>query len=261
MSTATITAPTEASAHLLSMRKQRPTYKVDLAAVRAVPIPESTPTWTPTPHAELIDHVLAACQQRSLAIRKQEFSLSRDKGQMYGILVMRAESGSDFSLAMGIRNSIDKTMPVGLAAGANVLVCDNSSFSAEVVIKRRHTSGIHDALPGLVAGAIDKFLLQAQHQSATFARWKDQAIDLPTATDLIVRAAEAKIIPARAILPVRAEFAKPRHAEFGGDRVWTLYNAFTQYLTHDREELTPSRVQDSFLHMHKLVASYSDSLN
>ncbi len=260
MTTATLPTP-EASASLLSMRKKRPTFKVGLDAVRAVPVPASTATWTPTPHAELIDHVLAACEKRSLTIRKQDFSLSRDKGQMYGILVMRAEAGSDFSLAMGVRNSIDKSMPVGLAAGANVLVCDNDSFSAEVVIKRKHTTGIHDALPGLVAGAIDKFLLQAQHQSATFARWKEQAIDLPTATDLIVRAAEEKIIPCRAILPVRAEFIKPRHTEFGGERVWTLYNAFTQYLTHDRDELVPSRVQDSFLNMHKLVATYSANVN
>jgi hypothetical protein len=41
---------------------------------------------------------------------------------------------------VGLRNSHDKSFPVGIAFGSRVFVCDNAAFIADHVIKRRHTA-------------------------------------------------------------------------------------------------------------------------
>ena len=48
------------------------------------------------------------------------------------------------SLAMGFRNSIDKSMPLGICAGVTVFVCDNLALSGDFIKFRKHTSGLTD---------------------------------------------------------------------------------------------------------------------
>ncbi len=251
----TLTAPAQpATASLLSMRKKNRTNRVEEALLRTVCAPEATKSWSPIPHYELLDHVLAACDERGLTVEKREFSISRDRQQFFGVLVMKAAGDKDFTLAMGLRNSTDKSMPAGIVSGAKVMVCDNLCLCGDIRIDRKHTAGIHRDLPILIRQAVDQFVLKAGEQEQVFGSWKRHQIDLGAATNLIVQSAEAGMIPQTGILKVRREFIKPRHEEFTGDSVWTLYNAFTQYLTHDREEVAPIRAQRDFLHVHQLLA-------
>jgi hypothetical protein len=244
-----------ATGTLLSMRKTNATYRVDEALLRGVKPPEATKTWMPVAHSEMLDYVLQACEERGLVIEKRELSLSNNRQQFFGVLVMRAAAGRDFTVAMGIRNSTDKSMPAGIASGAKVLICDNLSLSGDITFFRKHTPRIHLDLPVLVRAALDRFIVQVNEQATVFDAWKRHQIDLPKATNLIVQAAEQHLIPQVGILKVRSEFIKPRHQEFQGDTVWTLYNAFTQYLTHDREEVAPIKSQRDFINMHQLLAT------
>lgn len=232
------------------------TYKVDEDTVRAVVPPVRTETWHPISHRMLLDEVLGALTERGLVIDRREFSLSRDKHQLFSIFTMRGNDAiaKDFSLALGLRNSTNKTLPAGIVSGARVFVCDNLALTGDIVIKRKHTSGIEEALPGLIRSALDQWVLKAQEQATVFNRWKTIEIDSKVATDVIVRSAEAGALPQAGILPVRREFLNPRHAEFAGNTVWGLYNAYTQYLTHDRVERAPIRSQRDFLNVHQIMA-------
>ncbi len=244
-----------ASATLISMRKHNRTYEVPEATLRQIAAPEPTKTWMPIPHATLLDHVLHACQARNLAIQRQQFTVSRDRQQFFGVLVLAGGAQTDYSVALGLRNSTDKSMPAGLATGAHVMVCDNLSLCGDIVLKHKHTSQLLAHLPVLVGQALDRFMIQAGAQATVFESWKRHQIPVEKATDLIVRAADAGVIPGFGIIPVRNEFLKPRHAEFSGETVWTLYNAFTQYMTHDRGAVSPEKTQRDYIHMHRLVVS------
>jgi hypothetical protein len=39
----------------------------------------------------------------------------------------------------GVPNSTEKSFPLGFAAGSRVFVCDNPEFSAELMVRRKHT--------------------------------------------------------------------------------------------------------------------------
>jgi len=45
----------------------------------------------------------------------------------------------DYTDAVGLRNSHDKSFPIGIAFGSRVFVCDNLAFIGDQVIRRKHT--------------------------------------------------------------------------------------------------------------------------
>ena len=62
-----------------------------------------------------------------------------NEAQFFATLDLAASIGTGVALSVGIRNSIDKTLPLGFCAGNRVFVCDNLSFSAELLVNRKHT--------------------------------------------------------------------------------------------------------------------------
>jgi hypothetical protein len=54
----------------------------------------------------------------------------------------------DYTDTVGLRNSHDKSFPIGIAFGSRVFVCDNLAFHGEHVIRRKHTVKAKRELPG-----------------------------------------------------------------------------------------------------------------
>ena len=46
----------------------------------------------------------------------------------------------DYTDTLGLRNSHDKTFPIGIAYSSRVFVCDNLAFMGDHVIRRKHTA-------------------------------------------------------------------------------------------------------------------------
>jgi len=49
----------------------------------------------------------------------------------------------DRSWAFGFRNSTNKSMAIGMAAGTNIFVCSNMIFSGDYIAFRKHTGGLN----------------------------------------------------------------------------------------------------------------------
>jgi len=63
----------------------------------------------------------------------------RQRGDRYfGILCLRVIT-ENYSDIVGLRNSHDKSFPIGVAFGSSVFVCSNLAFVADHVVKRKHT--------------------------------------------------------------------------------------------------------------------------
>ena len=120
------------------------TERVTESVVRAEPQPTFTESWHPFSHAIVLDAVAAACKKFNLTIKRKEYSI-RKNSKMFASWEVRSAAGilmtqeKEFDLAIGIRNSIDKTHSVGLCAGERITVCDNLMFSGDFVIFRKHT--------------------------------------------------------------------------------------------------------------------------
>ena len=58
---------------------------------------------------------------------------------MFATMDLTTPLADGVTLAVGVRNSIDKSLPLGFCAGSRVFVCDNLSFRSELMVHRKHT--------------------------------------------------------------------------------------------------------------------------
>jgi hypothetical protein len=119
-------------------------------------------------------------------------------------------------------------MSAGFAIGGRVFVCDNLALAGELVVMRRHTGAIIEELR-------DKLILTFHQAHQTWDlliqdRRKMQALELTDdrAHELMGRAFGQGLIAPRQFLGIGGGWQKPRHSEFEGRTLWSLYNAFTE---------------------------------
>ena len=124
------------------------TAKVSRDELKMIPVPESTRTFKPIPHHEIVDALVEALGFRYIGVVRDEYAVSPDGMKMFGVLDLEtAFDGCRF--ALGIRNANDKSMRLGLTSGLRVFVCDNLSFQGEftpVLAKHSTNFSIIDSL-------------------------------------------------------------------------------------------------------------------
>jgi hypothetical protein len=225
---------------------------VEREEVMDIPTPWPTDTWTPIAHIALVTDVEQTLRTNGLVVGNQAHSLSHDGARYFGLMeIQRSESDEDYCWVLGLRNSHDKTFPAGIAAGAQVLVCDNLSFSGEVKLARKHTRFITRDLPRLVQSAVGKLMDRWYHQDDRIGTYKLSDLDDRTAHDLVIRACDVGVVPNRTIPEVLREWRQPRHDDFEPRNVWSLFNAFTEALKGNLIEL-PRRTEA----LHGLLDNY-----
>ena len=197
--------------------------------IRGLAVPEPTATWQPVPHALVIDQVMRTVESTGLAVSERSFAIAKDGMRMFGILTLAG--GTDYATTIGIRNSHDKTFPVGLALGSRVFVCDNLAFSSEVTISTKHTRYVLDRLPRLIGEGVAKLVAKRVHQERRIELYKQEPVrGLAHLHDLVLRSYRAKAIPARAIAEVLEQYEQPKHPEFREPTMWSYFNAVTEEL-------------------------------
>jgi hypothetical protein len=233
-----------------------------------IPCPAPTDTWTPIPHAEVVDVLMKRAGARGLKIRNARFTVVNGalyptpgvrvelKGaKLFGKLDLEPIPGIDFPdgciPSLGVRNSTDKSYALSILAGARVLVCSNGILAGEYVVTRRHTSGID--LIESIDRALDMFMESVKGFSEMHARMRGQRVSVNKAKALTVDLAAAGAIPSAHILPVVREFEKPSFREFRGDRsTWGLYGA----VTHTSfKRMSPQRSADGYRILNEVLVS------
>jgi Domain of unknown function (DUF932) len=201
--------------------------------ISCVTTPEPTETWCPVPHHLLVEQVEGALGTLGMSVVNQAHALTKDGNRYFGLLQVarkQEEADRDYAFVAGLRNSHDKSFPVGLVIGDGVFVCDNLSFSGEIQFSRRHTSRALEALPVLTAEAVAKLQQGWTKTDARVAGYKDQQIDDARAHDLVVKALDFGAISLRQVPHVLNEWRRPRHEEFGVRNIWSLFNSFTEVM-------------------------------
>ncbi|RLC68493.1 MAG: hypothetical protein DRH97_02955 [Chloroflexi bacterium] len=119
------------------------TRRIDEGIVRSVPEPEFTKTWHPVSHSRVIDALQGAVIEAGLGIREREYSLNHSGTRMFGSWTLdHMVNGSAYCLVF--RNSIDKSMLLGVGGGLKAFICDNLAIWAEFLAFSKHTSGLDD---------------------------------------------------------------------------------------------------------------------
>lgn len=200
--------------------------RVSRGELFGIPTPEATATWKPVPHYEAAEMVAREAQRRGYAIAGEEYGLSKDGSKMFGVIKFHYGNSVQMTRCLGVRNSHDKSLALGLTVGLNVIVCSNLCFGGEVTINRKHTNGID--LEALIPEAFDNLGHQFIRLEHRVEELQDEKITVNKARIIAVMAAESKAIPSCDIVPVVDEFRNPSHYEFEDRNKWSLYNAFTE---------------------------------
>lgn len=171
------------------------TKRVPEAEVLAIPEPPFTKTWHPIAHSKVIFALQAACRKIGIEVKGREYSLNQSGTRMFGVWHLANGPQDEVGMSLGMRNAIDKSMVVGLAAGLKVFVCDNLSFEGEYLTFHKHTSGLTDRrlyhlAENAVANAIPKM--------KNFKDWqeglKEHPLELEEFKLLTYDAIKAKVI-------------------------------------------------------------------
>ena len=192
-----------------------------------VSTPTGTASWHPVAHADVIDAVTEVVKAHDWQILDEQYGLAREGQRMFGVMRINRSSSRDWSRCIGIRNSHDQSLSVGLAAGISVMCCSNLAFGGAMVLKRRHTSRIE--LADLVVEAMDELEMEFLNLETVSEDLKLHEVSADEARAVIVRAAEVNAINSCDIVPILREFQHSGHEEFVEPTRWSLLNAFTEY--------------------------------
>lgn len=218
--------------------------EVDWDTIEMCPTPESTKTWTPIPHSELITGVKDTLIRGGLHIENEQYGLSYGGNRCFGLMhLTNGNNSDDYGTVLGIRNSHDKKFPAGLSVGAGVFVCDNLSFSGEITIARKHTKQIRKDLPRLIETAVGKIGDARISQDKRFDAYKQHELTDKDVHDLTIQALDVQAISTRTLPQVIQEWRQPTHPEFteDGKTLWRYFNACTEALKHYAPENLPKR--------------------
>jgi hypothetical protein len=198
--------------------------------LRTIPVPESTRTFKPIPHHEIVDGLVEALKFRYIGVVRDEYAVSSDGMRMFGVLDLETTfDGCRF--AIGVRNSNDKSLRLALTCGLRVFVCDNLSFQGEftpVLAKHSKRFSVVDSL----AIGVDRIQRNFDPLRQQVETWRSRQLTDDQAKLLIYRAfVEGDLsVPRSLARDVHRNYFAPTHPEFATRTMWSLSNAFTSAL-------------------------------
>jgi hypothetical protein len=234
--------------------------EVDVEELDGVTCPPATDTWFPVKHSVVLDRVCETLTGAGFGIERMQLSLARDDQRFFGTLTLKNRLNDDACLAVGIRNSTDKSFPIGLVCGSRVFVCDNLAFSSEIVIARRHTKFGSDRFNEAVSEAVlglHQYQVSAQQRIAQLQNWGLSPLE---ADSLLLQSFEMGIVSSRMLPAVIAAWRNPEHVEFQPRNGWSLLNAFTGVLK-DRQKSSPQEAALQTIQLQRLLNPPSDVID
>lgn len=214
-------------ANLMLHRGSRQVSREELARVRA---PEATPTWFPLAHGEVVNRVEETLGQAGFRVARSEYGLARGDQRLFGVMDLASTITPGVTLAVGIRNSTDKSLPIGFAAGSRVLVCDNLAFCSEVVVSRKHTRFGEQRFVEALARACEGLVVFREQEARRIEILQNTDLGDTRAESLILRAWDQEIISHRQVGAVLREWREPERPAFAPRNAWSLFNAFTEVM-------------------------------
>ena len=198
---------------------------VEYEALRAVPVPPPTDTHVPVPHHEIVELMRFTLGFHQHEIAEEHHAVTPDGARYFGVLCLRSPYG-EYTDMLGLRNSHDKSLPIGIAFGSRVFVCDNLAFSADHVIKRKHTVRAKRELPGLLADIIQPLKAQRIAQNEKLLSYQASPVSDAAADQAIMQMYRQDIIGVQRIADVLEQWERPAH-DWGDKTAWRLFNAAT----------------------------------
>lgn len=203
--------------------------------------PPATDTWYPLKHSYVLDTVLEQLKAASFVPTRTQLAVTRGGSRFFATVDLSAGLGHGTHLAVGIRNSMDKSLPIGFAAGSRVFVCDNLAFRSEIVVARKHTRNGQIRFAESLTRAVTSLNQFKEAEAERIRRMQYMDLSEDTANSYMLRAFETKLVSHTLLRQVIAEWRNPSFEEFQPRTAWSLVNAFTTVLGSTRLKTNPQQ--------------------
>lgn len=192
--------------------------------------PPPTQTWYPVRHSTVVESVSDLLQTGGFQIQKACYAISRQGSRMFATLDLATSLCPGVTLAVGLRNSNDQSFPLGFCAGSRTFICDNLSFTSDLLVVRKHTRFGQERFREAIAQAVGS-IAQFQHVEAErIDRFQHLMLSDERVESLILRSFERGFVSYRTLPDVIREWRQPSH-DYGPDpSLWRLFNAWTTVL-------------------------------
>lgn len=208
------------------MSDGRTTQRVNRADLELIALPPSTDTFQPIAHKLLVDCLDEALALRCFQIQRTDFAVSPDGMKMFGLLEINATLDG-IRFAIGLRNSNDKSMRLGLVAGYKVKICDNMMFQGDFnPLLAKHTKGL-DLIESISIG-VDRIHRGFEPLRRSIETKRLMQISDDEARCLIYQAFLEEKFPITLIKAVHRNYFSPAYEDFRDRTLWSLENAFTE---------------------------------
>ena len=226
-----------------------PVTRDELVAYKAPP-PEGR--WYPVSHSRVLDVVSETLRDSGYGIESERLGVMRDGSRFFGVLKLNSLIADGVSLAVGVRNSTDRSLSLGFASGHVVWVCDNTAMSAQLLVHRKHTLRGERDFTRRIFEAVAQLASFKEQEAARVDRLKGFDLDADRADALILRAYEKSIVGARELPQVIREWRDPQFPDFEPRNGWSLLNCFTTTL-RDRAKRHPDKHAVATMRLHALL--------
>jgi len=228
--------------------------EVGFEELAQVPTPPATATWFPIPHHQVFQSVADTLHGAGFGVRQTRLSLTRDGARFFGTLDLSTPVSDGINLAVGVRNSIDKSFPIGFCCGTRVFVCDNLSFTSEVVVSKKHTRfGAERYLEG-ISHAVSGLHQYKEGAAQWIGRMQHWDLSEDAANSYLLQAFERGVIGIRMLPLVLNEWRHPRLDDYRPRTGWSLWNCFTDVIGRTRQKAGPAEAALSTIRLQKLLA-------
>jgi hypothetical protein len=196
--------------------------ELEIINIPAVPF---TRTHNPIHHRDVIAAIKDSVHAVGLDIIKSEYVVAAEGKKMFGVYDLSAGS-SELCWSIGIRNSMDKSLALGITGGTRVFVCENLSFTGDFVAFRRHTSGLDaDELAFLAFRAMRTVVTQLKH----FQQWHEGLRDY-TLTEADMKILLVEIMTNSVIPPSKFKRFNELYQDVYDRTLWGFHEAATDTL-------------------------------
>lgn len=202
--------------------------KITRTELATVPTPPATQTHKPIPHAQVVDTLVEALSFRHIGVVNEEYAVSPDGMKMFGVLDLETKAVEGTRFAIGVRNSHDKSMRLGLTVGLRVMVCFNMSFHGDFTpVLAKHSKSF--SLEEAITVGVDRMQRNFGPMRAQVESWQQRQLSSTSAKLIIYQAfVESDLdAPKHLARKVHDLYFNPQHEEFGPRTLWSLSNAFT----------------------------------
>lgn len=209
-----------------------------LDELRTLPQPEALGTrHKPIHPAQLIDTIVDTFQNGyNMEVARTSFAMNPKATQLFGIIDLAPPTeGASRTWSVGLLSSIDMSSALKLAGGAGVFVCENFMVNGEVVIMRKHTTGLQ--LEQEINKMVGKSLEVCKANEALISRQEALSIDDAQAFNLLGEALVSNLLPAAKVREAGDLYFKAELEDVKPRSLWGLHSAFTREV----QNLNPGR--------------------